>query len=465
VSEATQAVREFDWRAEEAHLSGRCAQLVDLARAAGADEAEAFGQRAEEIAVRFEKGDLKITQADEGTSIGLRVFKGKKLGFSSTNQTDDASLEGVARDALTLAGFSLPDEANVLPAARELDERPTLVTPELVTYGIDDAVAHGKDFVDRLTSVDPRISLDQCEFGVHRVSVAVNSTAGAAFSESDASLGMSVFGMAIDGDDVGGFDYWGDSLRHTAMLDSAMQDTVTRFTDAVIGNLAAGAAETYRGPVLFAPAAFLEIFISPLIGSASSIAVQRGRSFLAGKIGEEIATKSLSILDDPTDIRLAGAARFDREGQPARPFSIVEEGVLKGYLYNGYSAQVEGCKSTGHAAGGARSVPGLATHGLCLAPGDGGDKSAMFDALGRGLLVQRFSGTVDPASGDFSGVAKSARWIEGGVVVRSLKETLISGNAFELLRGALSLGSKSETLNGSRRAPWALVDGVSVTAG
>lgn len=464
MSDTAQAKQAFDWQAEEAQLSERCAQLVELARAAGADEAEAFGQRAEEIAVRFEKSDLKITQADEGTSIGLRVFKDKKLGFSSTNQTDDASLQGVARDALTLANFSLADEANVLPVARELDERPTLVTPDLTTYGIDDAVAHGKQFVDRLSSVDPRISLDQCELGLHRVSVAVNSTAGAAFTESDASLGMQAFGMAIDGDDVGGFDYWGDSVRHLALLEGAMQDTVTRFTEAVIGNLAAGAAETYRGPVLFSPAAFLEIFISPLIGSSSSIAVQRGRSFLAGKLGEEIAAPCLSILDDPTDLRLGGAARFDREGQPARPFSLVEHGVLKGYLYNGYSAQVEGCASTGHAAGGARSVPGLATHGLCLAPGDGGTPAAMRATLGRGLLCQRFSGTVDAASGDFSGVAKSARWIENGEVVRSLKETLISGNAFELL-GAMTLGSESEVLNGSRRAPWALIDGVSVTAG
>jgi PmbA protein len=89
----------------------------------------------------------------------------------------------------------------------------------------------------------------------------------------------------------------------------------------------------------------------------------------------------------------------------------------------------------------------------------------MLAALDKGLFVQRFSGTVDPASGDFSGVAKSARWVEGGCVVRSLRETLISGNAFELLKRVEGLSSVTESIFGSARAPFALIDGLSVTAG
>ena len=102
---------------------------------------------------------------------------------------------------------------------------------------------------------------------------------------------------------------------------------------------------------------------------------------------------------------------------------------------------------------------------MVVAPGTGGDPQAMLAGLGRGLLVQRFSGSVDPASGDFSGVAKSARWVEGGVVVRPVRETLISGNAFDLLEKICALSSQAESLMGSGKAPWALVDELSVTAG
>ena len=70
--------RTFDEAREQAELATRCEELAERALASGADEAEAFGMRSRAIAVRFEKGDLKLTQVDEGTSLGLRVFRDKR---------------------------------------------------------------------------------------------------------------------------------------------------------------------------------------------------------------------------------------------------------------------------------------------------------------------------------------------------------------------------------------------------
>jgi PmbA protein len=278
-------------------------------------------------------------------------------------------------------------------------------------------------------------------------------------------LSFSLFGMAIDGEDVGGFHYGGDAVRDGRAIPAALRDLIDEFTSVSLGNLGAGRAESYKGPVLFSPDALLELFVSPLISASSAIAVQRGRSALGKKLNEKIAFDGLDVVDDPTDIELAGAGVFDREGQPTRRTPIVSRGVLQTFLYNGYAAAVEGRASTGHASGGARSVPGLAAHAVVVGPGTGGSRADLERALGRGLFVQRFSGTVDPASGDFSGVAKSARWIENGSVVRPVKETLLSGNAFELLARIVALASTTERCSGSSRAPYALVDGVSVTAG
>ncbi|MFT5285451.1 MAG: PmbA protein [Planctomycetota bacterium] len=456
----------FDPAQEEARLLERCEQLVDLAVANGADEAEAFGSFSQASCISFEKGDLKMAQADDGTSIGLRVFKDGKQGFTSTNQTEANSLEETAQNACMLAGFSVADEMNKLPAARPLrKDTGSLVQPAVGEFGLEDVIECGTEFVERVIARDDRIAIDKADATASRISVAVHSTQGVHLAESDASVGLSIFGMAIDGDDVGGFDYWGGNVRDLSRLPALADETVTRFSDAVIGNLNAGPAETYTGPVLFSPAAFLSCFISPIISASSAIAVQRGRSALAGKIGELISNVPLSIVDDPTDLLLAGAGRFDREGQPTNCFSIVEAGELRAYIYNAYAARVDGCESTGHGAGGARSVPGLSTHAIKVGPGSLGDSKAMLAALDKGLFVQRFSGTVDPASGDFSGVAKSARWVENGQVVRSLKETLISGNAFELLQQVVGLSSTTEAIFGSAQVPFALLDGVSVTAG
>jgi PmbA protein len=455
----------FDTAREEARVLERCDQLVDAARQSGADEAEAYGSRAETIAVRFEKGDLKLTQVDDGATTGLRVFREKRLGFSSTNQGDAASLAATARDALALSASAPPHPANVLPAPRAIEKRATLADPSIHSLGVDEVVDLGTRLIARVRSRDPRISIDNASCEVTRVSHAIRTSGGVRASESDALLSFSVFGMAIDGTDVGGFHYGGDALRHARGIEHALSELIEEFTSVTLSNLGAGRAESYKGPVLFAPDALLELFVAPLLSASSAIAVQRGRSALAQKLGQSIAFEGLDVVDDPTDVELAGAGSFDREGQPTQRLALVSRGVLQTFLYNGYAAAVEGRASTGHASGGPRSVPGLAAHSVVVGAGVGGTRADMERALGRGLFVQRFSGTVDPASGDFSGVAKSARWIENGVVTRPVKETLLSGNAFELLRRILALASTTERCSGSSRAPYALVDGVSVTAG
>lgn len=454
----------FDTQAAETLASERASELVDRALAAGAEEAEAVATQGDSIEVGFESGDLKLTTVDQGASIGLRVFRERRMGFASTNQGDTASLDELVRDAVSLAGFSPPDDANVLPVPGAGERRP-LVHPSLAALTIEEVVEHARELLDLVSDVDPRLRTEKASLSLSRGATAVRSSAGADASESDAALSLSLFGMAIDGDDVGGFDYWGDLVRDRADLAAVRGAAVERYASAALGNLGAGAAESYHGPVLFSPAAFQAVFLSPLLSAAGAVAVQRGRSALAGKVGEAVAHPSITVVDDPTDRRLGGAASYDREGVPARRFPVVEAGVLAGYLYNGYAARVDGVESTGHAVGGPRSVPGLAPHAVGVAGGEGGDADALRRALGKGLVVQRFSGTVDPASGDFSGVAKSARWVEGGVEARPVRETLFSGNAFDLLRKVLALSSEPEVVMGGCRAPWALIDDVSVVAG
>jgi PmbA protein len=462
---ATKSARTFDEAGEQQELLARCDELAQRALAGGADEAEVFAVRGQTIAVRFEKGDLKLTQVDEGSSLGLRVFRERRLGFASTNQCDERSLATTARDALTLSGFARPDEHNRLPQARPIAAHASLVEPALAELSVEQAVEFGREFLARVKSIDPRISVDNAGCEVKRATRAVHSSRGAHVAESDAELGFNVFGMAIDGDDVAGFHYDGDALRRMADVEPALERCAREFASIALGNLKAGQAESYRGPVLFAPDAFFDIFLAPVVSASSAIAVQRKRSPLVGKLNEKIAAAELDLIDDPTDRSLSGATAFDREGQPAARTAIVERGVLKTFLYNGYAAAVDGRAATGHASGGARSVPGLGAHAIVAGAGSGGDRARMFATLGRGLFVQRFSGSVDPASGDFSGVAKSARWIESGSAVRSLRETLFSGNVFDLLKRISALSSVRERCAGAVLAPYALVDGVAVTAG
>jgi PmbA protein len=455
----------FDPALAEASLAAACDELVRGVELRGQDAAEAYGMQEERISVRFQKGDLELATVHEGSSLGLRVIHEGRVGFVSTNQTQPADLARTVEDACALAGFAVPDEAAGLLApdapAVEL-EGPR---PELLEFSIDEVVQVAADLVERCLAIDPRLSLDQAGAELSRASVCLRSSLGAQAGSSEATLSLSLFGMAVDGSDVGGFDYDSDVRRDPRGLEVVSERIARQFARAALGNLGAGAAESYRGRVLFAPAAFQSVFISPLLSAASALAVQRGRSALAGKLGQRVASDELELFDDPHARDLAGTRPFDREGWPTARTAIVEQGRLATYLYNGYAARVDRRSSTGHARGGARSLPGLGVHAPSVAGGSGGSAEDMLGLLGRGLLVQRFSGSVDPASGDFSGVAKSARWVESGSVQRPVRETLISGNVFQLLLGALTLSSESERIHGSSRMPWALVDGLSVTAG
>ncbi len=451
-------------------LAERAGQLLDLAMRAGAGEAEVFGQSGTSLSAKVEKGDLGQVSADEGSTLGLRVIIDGRLGFASTNQTGTESLEAVASDAVAIAKMSPADKANVLPEPETIPDEARFgyrVDPTLASLGVAEVVERAQELAAKAGEPDARISIDQASFSVVSGATVVLSSRGIDQRDEDAALTMSLMALANDGDDTGGMDYRGAVVRDAASVSAELARIADEVATACIANLGATSGKTYRGAVAFAPSAFATAILGPLFGSASAIAVQRGRSAFIGKLGASVAP-GIDVLDDPTDREAAGACAFDREGCAARPFTLVEDGQLMSFFHNTYSAAVDGARTTGHAQGGARGVPGLGLHAVVVGPTAADapeDEAALLAALVSGLYVQRFSGTVDPASGDFSGTAKSARWIEDGQVVRSVQEVMLSGNAFEMLRGGITLSRAQERLGGSSRIPWALVDGVSVTAG
>jgi len=455
--------------AVRAALERRAELLLNAARAAGATQAEVCARSGRSLSAKVEKGDLGQVQSDEGSTCGLRVMIDGRLGFASTNQASDEALSTLADEAVAIARLSPPDPANILPAPTAVDVAALMgprVDPALAGIGVREVVEGAQGLADAALAHDGRLSVDQASFSAVSGGTLVVSSEGVHQFDYDAALSLSLMALAVDGDETGGFDYRGVAIRDRADLDRERDRVAREVAESCIGNLGARAGQSYQGPVLFAPGALQAAILQPLLGSASAIAVQRGRSALAGKVGERVAP-GLSILDDPTDRRSIGARAFDREGLAAGRFRLVEDGALQGFIHNGYSAAVDGCHSTGHAQGGARGVPGLGFHALVIGPQEGegaGSRDELLAALGKGLYIQRFSGSVDAASGDFSGTAKSARWVEGGEIRHAVQEVMISGNAFEILARGLRASDELERLGGSSQVCWGLGDGITVTA-
>jgi PmbA protein len=199
--------------------------------------------------------------------------------------------------------------------------------------------------------------------------------------------------------------------------------------------------------------------ILPVIGfSVNADMVQRKSSLWAGKIGERVCSSNISIVDDGTLPGGMATSRFDDEGVARRVTPIISNGVLKSYLYDSYTAFKESRESTGNAGRASyASMPSISFSNVIF---NEGVKSIdeLISEVDRGLLVGRFSGNVEPASGIFSGTVKQSVYIENGEVKFAVEETMISGNVFQLLSGNVVLGKPRRMLGGAHVPPILLED-------
>ena len=177
-----------------------------------------------------------------------------------------------------------------------------------------------------------------------------------------------------------------------------------------------------------------------------------------------MACEAFSLVDDATIDSMVTSSPFDREGVATAKTSIIESGRLRTFLFNQHEATLAGgnARSTGHAAGSASSPPGVGPSYIELAAGEESDLLASDG--GPVVLVNRFSGSTNAVTGDFSGVVKNGFLVENGQR-RPIRETMIAGNLFEALRDISALSSERSLISSSALVPSARIENISVTAG
>jgi PmbA protein len=199
--------------------------------------------------------------------------------------------------------------------------------------------------------------------------------------------------------------------------------------------------------------------------AASGDSVWRHASFLAGKLGEQIAAPSLNIVDDntmllPTGAGGFGTSPFDGEGLPSLRTVVVKDGALATYLLNTYSARKLGMKSTHNASRGLAGTPGIGCGNLYLEPGTV-TPDEMIAGVPAGLYVTSLMGSgVNLVTGDYSRGAFGL-WIENGELTHAVEEVTIAGNLGEMLRNITAIGSDL-VFRGSVASPTLRIDGMTI---
>jgi PmbA protein len=194
-------------------------------------------------------------------------------------------------------------------------------------------------------------------------------------------------------------------------------------------------------PVVFEPYTAGQ-FIGVLGVALTGEAVQKGRSLFAGRIGEQVAAKDMSLIDNGRAKGAPGSAPWDAEGVATRRTKVIEAGVLQSFLYDVTSARREGRASTGNASrAGFKSPPGPAPSNLAF-EATGESRQEILARAGRALLVQDIHGVhsgANPVSGDFS-VGATGRLLESGEAGAPVKEVTIAAPMLEILSGVVAVG-------------------------
>jgi PmbA protein len=210
-------------------------------------------------------------------------------------------------------------------------------------------------------------------------------------------------------------------------------------------------------------------FLAAIAGALSADAVQKGRSVFQGRLGQQIASSDFGLFDDGLAEGGLSSSAFDGEGVACRRTALLEDGFLRSYLYDTYTARKAGAGavSTGNAGRGSyRSLPVVAGTNVILDGGEG-DLQALLGRVGHGLLVESVAGIhsgVNPSTGEIS-VGVVGRVIENGVPVRPVREVTMATDFLSFLRELADRASDDRwiPLYGSVRTPSVAVRDVAVS--
>jgi PmbA protein len=448
-------------------LESLAADVVALAVKAGATDAEAVAREGDEFSVNVRMGEVETLKESGSRGLGLRVFLGRRSGSASTSDLTVEGIRQLVEGALALARVTEEDPFAGLPETGEfgaVQDNLHLYFDDVYSLGGAERIEWARRTEAAALAVDPRITnSDGGSFDAATGRKALANSRGFVGSYRTSYAGVAAAPLAKDADGRMQRDGWWSSARRLSDVDSpeSVGQEAARRT---VRRLGARRVATQSVPIIFAPET-ARTLIGSVFEAASGDAIWRGASFLAGKLGEAIAAPGLTIVDDntmllPTGVGGFGTSPFDDEGLPSQRTMVVENGVLRNYLLNTYTARKLGMRSTHNAARGLAGAPGVGCGNLFLVPGEISAEK-IIGAVTAGLYVTSLMGFgTNMVTGDYSRGA-TGLWIENGQLTHAVEEITIAGNLAEMLRNVTAIGNDLK-FRGSVASPTLRIDGMTI---
>jgi PmbA protein len=407
-------------------------QLVSRCLKKGADAAEVYIENGRNLSIEVRKGEVETVEEAASYGAGLRVFVKGRMAFSSSNDLGEKALDDAIGRAIGFARITTADPNNVLPDDKAMTEIAGLFDPEIARIPMEQKIGLAKK-TEQLAMKDPRITKsDGARYGEQEGEVVIANSNGLAksFRSSACSLGVSVVAEKGEQRSSGG-EFCGS--RSYAGLKTAEEVAAKAARDAY-ETLDPRPVKTQKAPVIFQSDVGYAL-LGGILGAVNGERVLQGASFLAKMMGRKIGSELVTLIDDGTREKGVASEPFDGEGVSTQKRTIVDKGILKGFMYNTIVARRAGVASTGNASrDGFTDLPGIGPHQFYMAAGPA-KLEDIIQATKAGLLVKEVTGYgINAVNGNFSGGA-SGFWIEDGKIAFPVKGLTIAGTADEMLNG------------------------------
>jgi len=427
--------------------------VLEQARKAAA-EAEVFSVSQRQTQALFEANRLKLVQTRESSGMALRIIKEGRIGFSSTSRADKTELIAMA---LEIAPFGV--EARFQFPATETYPEVEVFDPSVEETSEEEMVELGQSLIDRLRQHTPELV---CQGEVSRgvTLVELLNSRGGRVSYRKSFFALGVEGVLVRDTDmlfVGDSD---SSCHPIADPTLVAETTIWQLEQArrtVTG-------PTKKLPVIFTPLGVVSALVLPLMVAVNGKTVLQGASPLGRRLGEQVFDPRLSIWDDATIPYRPQSRVCDDEGVPSQRTPLVERGVVTSFLYDLQTAAMAGTRSTGSASRSLASLPTPSVAALVIEEGEA-TLAEMVADMKEGLVVDMLMGASQGniLGGEFSGNVLLGYRVEKGNIVGRVKNTMVSGNIYQVLKELVAIGSEGRWVGGSLRTPPLYCAGLAVS--
>jgi PmbA protein len=436
--------------------------VIRRAMVGGATAAEVVAMDGSEFSTVVRLGEVETLKESGSKGIGVRVFFGQRAASTHSSDLSPAGLKQLVDSALVLAKVTSEDPFAGIPEPSQLGKLEgdlNLYYDDVYSLSTADRIDYARRAEKAALEADPRIT--NSEGGSFDAAVGYKVLANSHGFIGDyqrSYCSVSAVPIAqIEGSAMQR-DYWYSVANSLKKLESA--EEVGRIAaKRTLRRLGARKVKTAKVPIVFEHTV-AGALVGHIFEAVNGDSIYRGASFLTGKLNEKIAGDNIYVVDDGTMPGGFGTSPFDSEGVPSRKTVVVENGVLKSYLLNTYTAKKLGLQTTGNASRGLAGTPGIGPGNFSLRPGTKSAQEIIGD-IKEGLFVTEFLGFgVNLVTGDFSRGA-SGLWIQNGEFAFPVEEITVAGNLKDMFFNISEIGNDLE-FRSSIASPTLRINGMTV---